>query len=283
MNTVLVPTDFTHVSCNVFPLAVEIAKRYGHHFAVLHASDAIGATADMRQAAVQKMRTLVHDHDAQELSYRCYLRFGEAGRCIARLTRQFPTSFVVIGKRRGDGWSGTVYHAVCHSDSPVLAVPHYAHRNDFQNILFASTSLRKEDDIVRQATEFAALFNAQLTLLEITRKPVAPDTFKQEAVTYARSLQYARLAYRAVQAGDISKGLAEYLSSANPPDLLCVGRSSDLWLVHPLRRNLIGQLLSLTDFPLLFFNNETDSSRNQPGMAYERLQHDVETSPEIYR
>ncbi|TND07253.1 MAG: hypothetical protein FD123_3398 [Bacteroidetes bacterium] len=283
-SVILVPTDFTPVSDNVFPLAAEIARRQLQGLALLHSYDSHAAALlpSFRDNAVHHMRMILRDNELTHLSYRCYLRAGDAGKSIIQLTRQQPISLVVMGKRRTSQWSGTTYRVVCRSGCPVLVVPHHSHRDFFERILFVSENMRSEEAIARQVTDFAALFDSHVTFLEIRRKSVTLGNFHEESIALAELTGYARLNYFAMQAGSFCEGVENYLSTHQLPDLLAVSRSTNFWFLHPLRRDTIGRFLGLTHFPLLFFNNDDPQHDADLRRAHNALEYHVTNYEETF-
>lgn len=251
--SILVPTDFSPVSNSVLPIAEELAHREKAGFSMLHTYDGdhTAMLETYRDFAVHKMKDLLDSHHLTDWPHRCYLRQGEMGTCIKKITRQQPIILVVMGKNgAGEEMESEI---VLRSACPVLAVPPGTLDKEISRMVYVTQHVKNETESIREAAHFASLYDADLSVLNVqSRLPGAPE--RDEMGKLFSGLTYDRAFGEYIQAKDLVEGVKKYLQY-NRADLVAVAGVSGGWLVKNKSRQYMRELLAYPGLPLLFINH----------------------------
>lgn len=182
---ILFTTDFSANAANALNFAVKIAKKTGAQLSILYAfhphltqenvppyiyEDVVKKDEIECLRKLEKLKRSI----ATEINAITIFRQGFAEDVIKEVADENKIDLIVMGTKGASGVSGVIFGSITSSvlsDStcPVLAIQPDAKYSSFKHIAF-TTELNNEDlPIIKQLSQFAKLFDAELSVLHINK------------------------------------------------------------------------------------------------------------------
>jgi nucleotide-binding universal stress UspA family protein len=190
LNRILVTTDFSPVSQNAYPFAVELTKKYGGKVDMLHvipvfkylneSVSRLGLPFDMdkdvyphlitesEERLVKEMNQFVPEDIRGRTLARVELKASE---CIIREAAESNADLIVMGSTGAGGrdilWGSTTEKVVRNSKIPVLAIPSGFVPKEINNILVPTDYSELSFNSLRGAASLASSLLAEITLFHV--------------------------------------------------------------------------------------------------------------------
>ena len=273
MKTILFPTDFSPVSDNALPYALELVKRSRAELILYHAdfTPMIYATStslnpvilsdDELEVSRNKLKTLYDTIMLQnpEINCRYDVEGGSASSNIIHYAEKNQPDCIVMGTEDLGAWERVFAGSVSDKGSeevkcPVLVIPEKAGFNSPKLFIYATNLSGEEDKIIRQAIAFADLYSAELELLHIRReeKPEI-DEVEDTVDELIRKFSNSNLGYRIVREDQIIEGIKEY---GNKGDVLVVARHKRNFIEKIFEGDHVRKLVRDAQIPVLILHKE---------------------------
>ncbi|MEL6924863.1 MAG: universal stress protein, partial [Bacteroidota bacterium] len=243
MKKILVPVDFSDNARNAFTYAQELALYLDADIKVVHFAhpsvDPVNPyltvpTDAFPKHKVKQLKEFVSKAMEPQLAtvlteanVQQEVELGFAAEDIVRYTKSGEFDLVVMGTTGAGGVINQVFgsvssHVSQHAACPVLFVPADTPFRDFDNILYASNYHSADDDVLRQITDFAGLFPANIHLVHVNETKKKGDyQFEEHLLEQIFRKKAPELEFRmvTVQSENAWTGLRQY-ARENGVDLI---------------------------------------------------------------
>ena len=191
MKKILFPTDFSKTSLNAFVYALHLAKQIDAEIITLYVYEfPIGLPVDNFdfllenynvgewgvfenfKGEVPKLRAIAEKENLENVPLSHLLERGNAVDEIVKSALKENADMIIMGTKGATGlkeiFLGTVAEKVMkHSKTFVIAVPENYSYEPIQTILFLTEYKKLEMDLLQKVSDFAAIFQAQIRVLEV--------------------------------------------------------------------------------------------------------------------
>ena len=191
MKKILFPTDFSKTSLNAFVYALHLAKKIDAEIITLYVYEfPIGLPVDNFdfllenynvgewgvfenfKGEVPKLRAIAEKENLENVPLSHMLERGNAVDEIVKSALRENADMIIMGTKGATGlkeiFLGTVAEKVMkHSKTFVIAVPDNYSYEPIQTILFLTEYKKLEMDLLQKVSDFAAIFDAQIRVLEV--------------------------------------------------------------------------------------------------------------------
>ncbi len=242
---ILVATDYSEAIMNAEHFAVQLARNDGIFLRFLHVFAAPGfdqvgsfeAEKIDRPPAFYELNKL-KEHVAKllvsmnckpgEVKYECLVREGSPARQIEAEIKESIPDFVLMGAHGAAGFREFVlgsqaWKVVKKGGAPVFVLPKDTFYTGIKNIVYAAEYRDGELPVINFLSQFAARFNATVTLLHITESPISEETEKKISKDFMDKVKtrvgYGGLELKIEHATDIVRGIEDF-AEKNRADLL---------------------------------------------------------------
>lgn len=197
---ILFPTDFSNNAYNSLPFVKEVAFRAGAQVYVLNVfhyrqldpdippSQFQEKAREKQKEAEEKLQNLCREVTSEDKVKTCgyEVRVGFADDEILECIKEQEIDLVVMGTRGASNLSklilgSTTSEVICDAQCPVLAIPSEATFKGFSKIIFATDLNHNDIPLIQKASEFAELFDAQLSVVFVQENKMAGINNKIEA------------------------------------------------------------------------------------------------------
>lgn len=272
MKTILVPVDFTITSRNALLYALFLNRHMQAEIILFHAYNVPAYETDIaleipdhsvREEMLNELMEWKKDAESRYPEMKILAHLSDA------LTREeiideelsFKADLVVFGTQGTDGLAGVFLSdtvtAVEHTRCPVLIVPPAVILGSLEKIVFATDF--EEDDIqnINMIIEFARMFDAEVTILHITgvetSREIQDQQLKHFAARLRREINYAKLEFRLLDAGDALDAINDYTASIHA-DMLAVSMKKMSAFQQLFEKSVKKEMVYHTSIPLLAFH-----------------------------
>lgn len=190
MNRILIPTDFSREAENALQTAIPIAKAFSSRLIILHILEISGdisakngqpdpssASLQLHEALVSVKENLsrslkLHDLDNQGISYDEIIKIGNPSKQIEAFIVEEEIDLVIMGTKSAWGLNdillGTTTDKLLRRvNIPVLSVNKVIPAASFKKIVFPTTTLVKESNLISVIKLFQRLFDSKIHLVRI--------------------------------------------------------------------------------------------------------------------
>jgi nucleotide-binding universal stress UspA family protein len=273
MKKILCPVDFTDTSLNGLKYAWEMAKRFGSELILFHTMHV--PVQNMDEGVLPVNLTDVEDHAKERLEAVCkgleaenidqgidyyyILRFGFAEDEILNLIKEKHIDMVIMGTKGTEGIGklfGTVSADIAAgAPCPVIVIPENYRFKILNEIVYTMNVLQKDDLLIQYITDFAKVFNAHISFLNIQKDNHEPQKIISDGIKMLEGMVYRNTSFDVLKNEDINSGI----------DLFAESRHADLIVMAPRERGLFQKIFSKsitrqeayqTKIPLLAIHKE---------------------------
>ena len=264
MRSILIPTDLSPASYQALPFARDLSEKGNTRFSMIHVykNDCINLFPSYRDQAVSVMKNLLVNYRLTDLPHRCYIREGDVSDCVAKAAGEQPESFVIMGRNvvPDDGpKEGTAFKIVKKAPCPVLFIPQGRLQSPVFEILYVINIEQGANETLKSVLRFSGELNAHLTYLHVMPLNATATYRKGFSEDILRSGNQD-LSCSFIRANDIYAGIRLYLRNKQA-DIIAIDTYSDSGFFKKFRRSLVVQLLTQSDFPVLFYNSKRNHGR----------------------
>lgn len=280
MKNILFPTDFSLTSRCAIPFIVELAKASGSTIHIINIFSVNiydpNMPAELMMSAYQQaeqsskenldlLKTEVENYtgsDSQldvEISSRQGLVVDE----ILSYVEENKIDLVVMGTTGASGILEKIIGSNAASviekcPKPVLAIPDKANFKGFNHIIYATDLEDKEHTEIKKLSDFAELFNAELTLLHVcNKKETALMDDKEKIFNELKTeIDYFKTNLEMIENDNVIAGIDEYVSK-HPVDVVAMATHRRSLLGKIFDRSLTKQMAYHTHIPLLALERES--------------------------
>ncbi len=271
MNTILVPVDFSEISDNAMQYAAGVAVKTGASILLLHTYHAGEITLDpherrktkdereIRQESdvrLSSLVTVIHKAGARA-SY--LTEFGPLIEIMCDLVRSRNVSLVIMGTAGSKGYLDLLFgtkaaRIIEKVNCPVIAVPGNCMFNGMSTIVFATDFHDNDLSIMRFLARFAALFNASLRMIHVSKSIDANEhmleKFRKDALSM---ISYENLSFEVFNGENVSEELENYILETGA-DLLVMSTHHRGPFDHLFETSKTRQIAQHAHIPLLAFH-----------------------------
>lgn len=267
MKHILVPIDFSPESEHACRFAADLAFKTQAHVVLLHAFDALLASADgMREQ-------LAAFADAHLIPKVPHLTVAEAGRpieVIQRMAKLPEMKAVVLGTKGAKGWTGAIRGSISAEvlrtvDLPILVLPQPTGDQPMKKLVLASDMRTDETAVFQAVSALAHLYHAEVTLLHVLEEGAllhAPHPALESLLQGSELGNWGRVEWKAP---DVETGLHRYIAEQGADMLVLSTTTHSIWeqLFHV---SLARKEAARAALPLLVFHRFTGKGMSERGL-----------------
>ncbi len=255
MKNILVATDFSESSANACDYAVAMASEIGAgvialNVVIIQVIDPVAPAFyldpllnDKRDES-QSLLTSLEDRykrvlypDKRSFSFQIKTAIGVPEAEIRNSLIESDADLLVVGTRHADFWTrlggSTVTGLAGEVSVPMIVVPEEARYDGIRSIVLATDLKEDAEDFIREAVEFARVFDAWLHIVYIDE---APSEQKEERFAILES-KLPQLAY-----GKVDFELARLKNPLKIVDLFLEKENANLLVLRKRKRNFLSDL-----------------------------------------
>jgi nucleotide-binding universal stress UspA family protein len=247
MKNILIPTDFSVVSSEVLPFAVELAQRTKSSITLLHVLHStlnqvnVNLENEIIEVAQGKLDEIRESIDGLYDGFACYAQVvrGEEDGSIIDYANKNNTDLIIMGTHGADGiarvFGSNTYSVLSQANCPVLAIPQGCAFEQVKRILFATDYHEiEEPSSLDVLLDLVNAFKAEVHLLHVDDDIEAVGVTKAaSAINLHYYLENAKHEFSLSSNPDIKQGIEDYYESEN----------MDLLAIMPQEHSLMEQIL----------------------------------------
>jgi nucleotide-binding universal stress UspA family protein len=278
MKKILVPVDFSKTSTIALDTAYDIAKKAGSQLILLHVveepgNDSFNAegqinvedwedklyTFKLIEKSKKQLEKLVLDPKYQEVKIEGSLRVGNAFHGITTIITEQKVDLVIMGTKGTNSISEFVLgthteRVVRHAKVPVLTLQKKPSKNDFKNIVYATSMAGDEEVFSRIVKRAQQIYGATVHLVRVN----TPSDFEKDQVVreylekFAKKLQLKNFTINIYNDFSTEEGINRFADYVNA-DLIAMATHGRTGFAHMLAGSVVEEVVAHSKKPVLTF------------------------------
>ena len=279
MKSLIYATDYSKASLAALHCAQAMSRLLSMRLIVTHVYDVPtvlgtqldGAFPELKRDAhkheTEKLQQFYQDHksndpDPEELRIEPVENMSVLSGIIAKAT-EWHANLVVVGMKGESALrelliGSTTKKLIDKAPCPVLAIPANHRFEDIRSMVYATDFELEDLRALEKVVALAEVFDAEVRVVHVTndREYAGPSQMEWFKSMARERIQYDRIHFELLESRDIPNSLKDYTAHLNAGIIGMLERRGKEGVSKWFRRDLVKQMASQSNIPLLSFNEQ---------------------------